>query len=186
MGSLGLVEKCSSRSATFVSNMKIPSWQVKENAFIGRKGKQFIVLQRVNRLNRVYGFTLTESLPGKRSVSSFLRRWTYSGFVHRKWSLGDGLKFCCHRCSVSFLFQYYVSRWATVQFSSVQSLSRVRLFATPWIAARQASLSITISRSLLRLTSIKSMMPSSHLILGRPLFRSWKVQNCSGTYNTVM
>ena len=49
------------------------------------------------------------------------------------------------------------------QFSSVQSLSRVQLFATPWIAARQASLSITISRSSLRLTSIKSLMPSGHL-----------------------
>ena len=49
-------------------------------------------------------------------------------------------------------------------FSSVQSLSRVRLFATPWIAARQASLSITISRSLLKLMSIESVMPSSHLI----------------------
>ena len=56
-----------------------------------------------------------------------------------------------------------------VQFSSVQSLSRVRLFATPWIAARQASLSITNSRSSLRLMSIKSVMPSSHLILCRPL-----------------
>ena len=55
------------------------------------------------------------------------------------------------------------------QFSSVQSLSRVRLFATPWIAARQASLSITNSRSLLRVASIESVMPSSHLILGRPL-----------------
>ena len=55
------------------------------------------------------------------------------------------------------------------QFSSVQSLSRVRLFATPWIAARQASLSITICRSSLRLTSIESVMPSSHLILCRPL-----------------
>ena len=52
---------------------------------------------------------------------------------------------------------------------SVQSLSRVRLFATPWIAARQASLSITNSRSSLRLMSIESMMPSSHLILSRPL-----------------
>ena len=47
---------------------------------------------------------------------------------------------------------------------SVQSLSRLRLFATPWIAARQASLSITNSRSSLRLTSIKSVIPSSHLI----------------------
>ena len=56
-----------------------------------------------------------------------------------------------------------------VQFSSVQSLSRVWLFATPRIAARQASLSITNSRSSLRLTAIKSVMPSSHLILCHPL-----------------
>ena len=54
-------------------------------------------------------------------------------------------------------------------FSSVQSLSRVRLFATPRIAAHQASLSITISQSLLRLTSIESVMPSRPLILGHPL-----------------
>ena len=53
--------------------------------------------------------------------------------------------------------------------SSVQSLSRVWLFATPWITAQQASLSITNSQSSLRLTSIKSVMPSSHLILCRPL-----------------
>ena len=57
----------------------------------------------------------------------------------------------------------------SVQCSSVQSLSRVRLFATPWTAARQASLSITNSWSSLRLTSIESVMPSSHLILCRPL-----------------
>ena len=55
------------------------------------------------------------------------------------------------------------------QIRSDQSLSRVRLFATPWIAAHQASLSITNSRSSLRLTSIESMMPSSHLILCHPL-----------------
>ena len=54
------------------------------------------------------------------------------------------------------------------QLSSVQSLSPVRLFATPWITARQASLSITNSRSSLRLMSIESVMPSSHLILCRP------------------
>ena len=57
----------------------------------------------------------------------------------------------------------------SVQFSSVQLLSCVWLFATPWITARQASLSITNSRSSLRLTSIKSVMPSSHLILCHPL-----------------
>ena len=55
------------------------------------------------------------------------------------------------------------------QIRSDQSLRPVWHFATPWIAARQASLSITISRSSLRLTSIESVMPSSHLILCRPL-----------------
>ena len=55
------------------------------------------------------------------------------------------------------------------QFSSVQSLSHDRLFAAPCITARQASLSITSSWSSLRLTSIESVMPSSHLILCRPL-----------------
>ena len=56
-----------------------------------------------------------------------------------------------------------------IQFSSVQSLSRVQLFATPWIAAHQASLSITNSWSSPKPTSIKLVMPSSHLILCRPL-----------------
>ena len=55
-----------------------------------------------------------------------------------------------------------------IQFSSVQSFSRVWLLATPWIAARQAFLSVTNSRSSLRLTSIESVMPSSHLILFSP------------------
>ena len=62
-----------------------------------------------------------------------------------------------------------MSLLASVQFSSVQLLSHVRLFATPWIAARQASLSITNSRTSLKFTSIKLVMPSSHLILCRPL-----------------
>ena len=60
-------------------------------------------------------------------------------------------------------------QYISIIFSSVQSLSHVRLSATPWIAARQASLSITNSRSSLRLTSIESVMPSSHLILCCPL-----------------
>ena len=55
-------------------------------------------------------------------------------------------------------------------FSSVQSLSRVRLFATPWTAAHQFSLSITNSRSILKLMSSESVMPSNHLILCHPLF----------------
>ena len=65
--------------------------------------------------------------------------------------------------------QHIKKKRHSVQFSSVQSLSRVQLFATPVTAARQASLSITNSRSLLKLMSIESVMPSSHLILCRPL-----------------
>ena len=72
--------------------------------------------------------------------------------------------------SVTYLFTLLIIRcFLCIQFNSVQSLSRVRLFATPWSAARQASLSITNSWSSLKLMSIKSVMPSSHLILCRPL-----------------
>ena len=64
----------------------------------------------------------------------------------------------------------FTEEWSGIlQIRSDQSLSRVRLFVTPWIAAHQASLSITNSRSSPRLTSIESVMPSSHLILCRPL-----------------
>ena len=64
---------------------------------------------------------------------------------------------------------YEESMGHSVQFSSVQSLSHIRLFVTPWIAARQASLSITNSWSSLRLKSIELVMAFSHLILCRPL-----------------
>ena len=74
---------------------------------------------------------------------------------------------------IKYLSIFYVwnmmAPQSSVQFSSVQSLSRVRLFATPWISARQASLSITNSWNSLKLTSIELVIPSSHLILCRPL-----------------
>ena len=84
------------------------------------------------------------------------------------WNLTQGWNPCF------LLGRQILPQWTTwevqlLSFSSVQSLSRVQLFATPWIAARQASLSITNSRSLLKLMSIESVMPSSHLILCRPL-----------------
>ena len=63
----------------------------------------------------------------------------------------------------------YVYESVSVLFSSVQLLSHIWLFANPWIAARQASLSITNFRNLLKLMSIKSVMPSNHLILCRLL-----------------
>ena len=79
-------------------------------------------------------------------------------------------------CSLSILWhclslglEWKLTFSGPVQFSSVQLLSHVRLFAAAWIAALQASLSITNSRSSLKLTSIESVMPSSHLILCRPL-----------------
>ena len=71
-----------------------------------------------------------------------------------------------------FLQQLYNTAWhmfQSVQFSSVQSLSRVWLFATAWTTARQAYMSITNSRSPPKPISIESVMPSNHLILCRPL-----------------
>ena len=84
------------------------------------------------------------------------RSWTWlSNWTELNWCKSLNMKHSCFKVSV--------------QFNSVQSLSCVQLFATPWIAARQASLSITNSWSLLKLIPIKSVMPSSHLILCRPL-----------------
>ena len=71
-------------------------------------------------------------------------------------------------------------------FNSVQSLSWVLLFVTPWSAARQASLSITKSRSLLKLMSIKSMMPSNHLILCHPLLLCLQYIPASGSFQSVV
>ena len=88
------------------------------------------------------------------------------------------LLFVYHLCWNIFLAHFLIGLFGCfaieVEFFmysrySVQSLSHVRLFATPWIAACQASLSITNSRSLLKLMPIESVMPSSHLILCRPL-----------------
>ena len=85
----------------------------------------------------------------EQNVSSSLQRWTsrIQEIIFKKF--GSGIEHS--------------------QFSSGQSLSCVWLFATPWIAARQASLSITNSCSSLKLTSIESVMPSHHLILCHPL-----------------
>ena len=70
----------------------------------------------------------------------------------------------------------------TVQFSSVQLLRRVRLFATPWTAACQASLSITNFWSLLKLRSTEWVMPSSHFILCRPLLLLPPIPPASGPF----
>ena len=75
--------------------------------------------------------------------------------MHKSWHHMDTLF-----CTYYIVLRYVLLFGGSFQFSSVQSLSCVRLFVTPWIAARQASLSSTNSRSSLRLTSIESGMPS--------------------------
>ena len=67
-------------------------------------------------------------------------------------------------------------------FTSVQSLSHVQLFATPWNTTRQASLSITNSRNLLKITSIESVMPSNHIILHHPLLLLPSIFPASGSF----
>ena len=71
--------------------------------------------------------------------------------------------------TIALIRRIFVGKVMSIQFSSVQSLSHVQLFATPWAAARWASLSITNSWSLLRFMSIESVMPCNHLILCYPL-----------------
>ena len=86
---------------------------------------------------------------------------------------------------VSCIRDRFFTHWATWEAPmecSVQSLSRVRLFATPWIAARQASLSIANSRSSLKLMSIESVMPSSHLILCTPFSSCPQSLPASGSF----
>ena len=86
--------------------------------------------------------------------------------------------YCCLNLVVKTTYMFH-------QIRSDQSLSRVWLFATPWIEARQASLSITNSRSSLRLTSIESVMPSSHLILCHPLLLPPSTFPASGSFQWV-
>ena len=86
------------------------------------------------------------------------------------WHLDNFEGTVCQGTQISVVVDIWSSNLIIgLQFSSIQSLSRVWFFATPWITARQASLSITNSWSSPRLTSIESVMPSSHLILCRPL-----------------
>ena len=96
-----------------------------------------------------------------------LKRWLCNVWldivVEKNWALS------VDHCQLQAL-QFLVHLINLLNISSVQSLSRVWLFVTPWIAAPQASLSITNSWSSLRLTYIESVMPSSYLILCRPLF----------------
>ena len=115
------------------------------------------------------------------NCGKFLNRWEYQTTLPASWEICVWVKkqqlepdmeqqtsreyikaVYCHPAYLTYM-------QSSVQFSSVQSLSCIWLFATPWITAHQASLSITSSRSLLKLMPIELVMPSSHLILCRTL-----------------
>ena len=86
----------------------------------------------------------------------------------------------CH-CLLGLIFKIFTN----MIFSSVQSLSRVRLSVTPWTAARQASLSITNSWSLLKFMSIESVMPSNHLILSSPSLPTFNLCQHQGLFQWI-
>ena len=91
--------------------------------------------------------------------------------LQRAWPLEIIMKASLDIITLFIFFFFFKCRekWQDLQFSSVQLLSRVWLFVTPWIAACQTSLSITNSQSSLKLMFIELVMPSSHLILCHPL-----------------
>ena len=110
------------------------------------------------------GNNLWMCLKWNKKVAHILVWGRFGNFPYLILVNGSGWLITDYRASFCSAF-LYTSRWS----QSVQSLSHVQLFATPWTAARQASLSITNSRSLLKFMSIESVMPSSHLILCCPL-----------------
>ena len=107
----------------------------------------------------IAGVPPSQNLQNMTNIINYLISLSYYAIwcntLRGKWNIGIGF--------YRFIYIHLLS--------SVQSLSRVRLFATPWIAARQVSLPITDSQNSLKLASIESVMPSSHLILCRPLLR---------------
>ena len=107
------------------------------------------------------GFTMREKRPEDSPLRGFRNSWV------NPWEAGGGcgVSWCPHWSHGSI---WWRCSFLLKQFSSVQSLSHVWLFATPWTAAHQVSLSITNSRSLLKLMSIELVMQSSHLILCHP------------------
>ena len=121
-------------------------------------------------LNKSLSFTIQKIIPHFKNISIqsylfiFLRECT---FQFRK------------RYEINFIMSLFT---VLASFSSVQSLSHVRLFVTPWTAAHQASLSITQSWSLLKLMSIESVMPSNHLILVIPFSSCLQSFPASGSF----
>ena len=122
----------------------------------------FRYLSKENKNNE-----LTPTRTAKTENTDNTRCWWWLWSNRNSHSLLVGMQNGTATLENSLVFSYKTKHDLTI--NSVQLLSCVRLFATPWAAALQASLSIINSRSLLKLTSIKSVMPSNHLILCHPL-----------------
>ena len=117
--------------------------------------------------------TIQRSLWDSQFIDGWAKLWVvyFALKIKRKYNCFDGKKNITKVNKMSYKETPQNENFQTYfQFSSVQSLSQVRLFATPWTAARQMSLSITNSRSLLKFMSVESVMLSNHLILCHPLF----------------
>ena len=148
-------------------------WEFNQNVDIKKKKKKKIATRHceVTQLCLTLCDPMDCSPPGSSIHGIFYARvleWVSISFS-RGSSQAKDQTWVSHIAGRRFTFWATKESQPDIQFSSVQSLSRVWLFATPCITAHQASLSITNSRSSLRLTSIESVMPSSHLILCRPL-----------------
>ena len=119
-----------------------------------------------NLNSKISPYTYFKSQKSEHWYRMLARMWNNRNSYLFMMGMQNGTSALEDSLAVSYKIKYTLT---ISQLSSVQSLSRVRLFATASIAARQASLSITNSQSSLRLTSIESVMPSSHLILCCPL-----------------
>ena len=145
-------------SVHLTSTREMPLFHIAHNyVSLNIKQKSMIILSHWH-WEKTWCAPVTDPWKARVQISDWKQKGKIKMYCNKENELWPALQY------VVKLFEIYA-----FQFSSVQSLSRVQLFATPWIAAHQASLSITNSQSSLRLTSIKSVMPSSHLILCHPL-----------------
>ena len=114
-------------------------------------------------------FPLVLRRHGQSAFAVHLGDWWWGGQFSVNGRISQWLQSSLHRLHPQFLMIILASHPRTQPLGCSDPASRVQLFATPWAAARQASPSITGSQSLLKLMSIKSVMPSTYLILCRPL-----------------
>ena len=143
------------------------SHKIKRFLLLGRKTDQ--PRQHIKKQKK--SFSLWWELLGFTLLTTFIYNTVKVKVAQLCLTLCHPMDYSLPGSSVHGILQARIIKWEAFLFSrgsswpsSVQSLNRVRLFATPWVTARQASLSITISQSSLKLTSIESVMPSSHLI----------------------